>query len=997
MYRKIVPTFVLVCVLTFALANRVLADQDLKPGLAGTYFNSEDFKRPEVGMVDVLTSVDQNWGKSRGRDWSARWKGFIEGPFSGEVTFTAQVNDGIRLKIGKTMVIDGLAPGRARSGKVTMDKGEKTPVILEFVSLNKKAQLHLYWQWQDRQKEIIPPSALSHSTGALPKDVMLFDFDNRPSEHKPSASAGSKELLKQKILSGEGLIGTYYNDDDFGEQETGMIDILPTIDYAWGGNRGSDWSARWFGFVKGPITGEVTFIAEAQDGIHITIGNTVVIDSLKQGGIHTGKVNMTRGQKTPIKLEFVSSSKNALLRLYWQWAGKKKEIIPASALSHSTEELAKDFMVFDFDNRPSEQDNGADDESEVLDFLPRFTGANPPYADTSYHDGRFRPVVGVHNFEVIRCNRTHPQLVTEKVPSYPDAGFENIGFTYNHQPMICYWQNKFWVIYESGPANEHQQPCYALVTWSEDGRNWNKPQTIFPAMKFRNRKEHNELQYSISHQRMNWYVAPDGRLIASNFYGMHSSPNDAKGVGRVVRQIKGPGNYGPIYWVRYNKYQGYSKDNSPHFPYYKEAPDKGFVKAIDSLLANKLMVQQWSYADRDNKDNFFAFAQGRTRHLKAFDWYYLPDGRIVGMWKWKRMAIADKWEPGRISKQGEGENIYYGGAKIWGQRTSDGRYALVYNPVKDTKWRHPLSVTTGNDGLNFDEYFLNVHAETPPMRFGGDNKDGGGAQYVRGIIPGNGTPPDNAMWLVYSCNKEDIFVARVPIPVRGIVQGPVDDNFENMAPGGVVTDWNVYSGIWTPTAVARDNANNVLRLQDKDPYDYAKAVRVFPEATNARISFSLRPQQVGHGDLEIEVLNYKGQRPVRIKLEGKSGRIKANNGANLKDVASFSAGNTLKFDISVDTPKSRFDVQLNGDNIVSGASFAETLDNTDNPYKSRFSIPTVERLVFRTGAYRLNDFSRYGAGGSNYLTDKPDLPNADEAVENAVFDIDDVRISNAKQ
>ncbi|MHC4460798.1 MAG: PA14 domain-containing protein [Planctomycetota bacterium] len=180
------------------------------------------------------------------------------------------------------------------------------------------------------------------------------------------ATVTAEESLRQKVLSGEGLIGTYFNSDDFERPETGMIDLLPTVNYEWGDNRGSDWSARWCGFVRGPITGEVTFIAEVQDGIRLTIGNTVVMDSLQQGGIHTSTVNMTRGQKAPIKLEFVSSTEEALLRLYWQWAGKEKEIIPASALRHSTEGLPKEFMVFDFDNRPSEQDDDDDEEQVIL-------------------------------------------------------------------------------------------------------------------------------------------------------------------------------------------------------------------------------------------------------------------------------------------------------------------------------------------------------------------------------------------------------------------------------------------------------------------------------------------------------------------------------------------------------------------------------------------------------------------------------------------------------
>ena len=807
-------------------------------------------------------------------------------------------------------------------------------------------------------------------------------------------TAQQEQQARQMILEGKGLIGMYYNDDDFSSPETRMIDLLTIVNQQWGGTRGSDWAARWYGFIEGPITDEVTFIAEANDGIRLTIGNTVVIDGLKEDGPRTGTVKMVKGRKDPVKLEFFSSHRKALLRLYWQWPGKAKQLVPASALSHSTADLPKKFLVFDYDNRPSQRSR---DETAVLNFLPRFTGPRPPYADTDYHDGRFRPVVGAHNFEVIRCNRKHPEWVTDDIPHYPDAGFVNVGFTYNHQPMICYWKGLFWVIYESGPVHEHQWPCYALVTWSKDGRHWHKPQTIFPAEKFRNRQEDNEVQYSISHQRMNWYVAPDGRLIAIGFHGMHPSPNNGKGIGRVVREIKGPGDYGPIYWVRYNSYQGYNKDNSPHYPYYKESPDKGFVKAIDSLLANKLMVQQWYEEDGDKESGFFALSGIRTRWLKAFCWYKLPDKRIVGMWKWRKMVVADKWEPGHISEQGTPRDIYYGGAKIWGQKLSDGRYALVYNPVKNTRFRHPLSVTTSADGLNFDTYFLNVQSETPLMRFGGANKDGGGAQYVRGIIPGNGTPPDGAMWLTYSSNKEDIWVARVPVPIRGTVEKDVDDDFEDMKCGGIVTNWTVYSGIWVPVEVVKDNGNNVLRLKDKAPYNYAKAVRVFPETTKAKIAFDLCVKRGGRDGLEIEVENYKGQRPVRIKVDGAAGKILANNGPTLTEVADIPVGKRVRFAINVDTVAGKYSLRVNRKKVLTDASFAEMLDNSDNPYGSKFKTPTVERIEFRTGAYRMQDFSRYGHSGNDFLKDEPDLPNPDDPVDEAIFDIDNFRTRTRTQ
>jgi hypothetical protein len=366
------------------------------------------------------------------------------------------------------------------------------------------------------------------------------------------------------------------------------------------------------------------------------------------------------------------------------------------------------------------------------------------------------------------------------------------------------------------------------------------------------------------------------------------------------------------------------------------------------------------------------------------------------MWKGRWMALADKWERGHFKAVGMGKDIYYSGAKIWGQQTSDGRYAMVYNPVLEG--RNPLSVITSDDGLDFNTYFLNAHAEAPPVRSGGHSKDGGGSGYIRGIIPGNGTTPDKAMWLTFSSNKEDIWVSRVPVPIRGTVKGEINDSFENMKAGGIVENWNIYSGIWTPISVVKNKAGKVLRLQDKDPYEYAKAVRVFPESTLNNISFKLCANQIGSGsgDIEIEVLNYKGQRPVRIKLQGKSGRIKANKGLNMTDVASFTAGQWLKLDISVDTVTGVYDLKINGKEIVSDAAFAEALTFADKPYPSKFRVPTVERIEFRTGGYRMTDYTRYGSGDNGCVKGGGDLPGADEPVNNAVFDIDDFQTSGFK-
>jgi hypothetical protein len=134
-----------------------------------------------------------------------------------------------------------------------------------------------------------------------------------------------------------------------------MIDILTTINHKWGDSRGNDWSARWGGFIEGPVTGEVTFTAEATDGLRLTVGNKVVIDGLRKGGPRTGKVSMTKGKKEPIELGFSCDDGGAVLRLYWQWAGQSRQLVPGSVLSHSPDKVPAEALLFDYDNRLSEQ------------------------------------------------------------------------------------------------------------------------------------------------------------------------------------------------------------------------------------------------------------------------------------------------------------------------------------------------------------------------------------------------------------------------------------------------------------------------------------------------------------------------------------------------------------------------------------------------------------------------------------------------------------------
>ncbi len=578
--------------------------------------------------------------------------------------------------------------------------------------------------------------------------------------------------------------------------------------------------------------------------------------------------------------------------------------------------------------------------------------------DAARHDGGLPPVFGVHNFQVLRANRTYP----------PDANHR--GYTYNHQPMLAYWNGRFYLEYLAAHHNESEDATEAFLTSSDDGVSWTRPVVVFPALEYESWKR------SLAHHRMGFSVAPNGRLLVMSFYGIPQGPtrlpNAGVGIGRAIREIYRDGSLGPIYFIRYMPHSGYNEQtNARWYRSYKSSPDKGFVEACDALLSNKLATQQWWEEDR-SQDGFYALS-GTSEYetLKALSYYHRKDGVVVGLWKFRWAALT--FDEGRSWTQPvKLQSFIYGGAKIWGQRTADERFAVFYNP--DESRRYPLVVSKSDDGVVYDKLWT-VHGEVPEQRFTGAFREAG-PQYVRGIEEGTGKPPGDTVWLSYSMNKEDIWVSSIPLPVRAEAVNWVDDDFEKMAPGPFVKDWNIYSPAWAPVSIAVQNGNQVLRLEDHDLYDYAKAVRIFPKSRSLEVSFRVQPLPSEDGGLEVEMLDSQGHRPVRIQFTAPERSLRANSGDAISAVAGFEKREWITVTIRADVDNGQYDLVVNARPVLRAAKFAQP------------KVAALQRIEFRTGAYRL-DMPRKTE--RQPLMDNG-LPGADEKVAPSVFCIDNVKV-----
>lgn len=578
-------------------------------------------------------------------------------------------------------------------------------------------------------------------------------------------------------------------------------------------------------------------------------------------------------------------------------------------------------------------------------------------ADIRFQDGALRHVQGACCYQVIRGAK---DLAVSP---------EGRGFTYNHAPMLAWFHGKFVLEYLGGPDGEHQPPSAAFVTFSDDGVNWEQPREAFGSIQVPSapycgpgkEKIHELFLPCIVHHRMGFYTSKSGRLLMMTFYGLspdcHMVPNNGYGVGRAVREIYPDFTLSPVYWLRCNKAGGYGKGIAGVYPWFEEAEDAGFVEACHELLADRLATQQWWEEERLDKE-FFTRPDGR-----ALSYYTLPSGRVMGVFKDSLTSWTDdggeSWSPIKKSVSIETAN-----GKVWGQKTPDGKYALVYNPSPDGAHRWPLAVQTGENGVDFNGLSAIV-PEISPCRYEGQLKNLG-AQYMRGITEANQRPEDMAMWIAYSVNKEDIWVCRVPVPVQNICQEQVKDDLAMMTEEALRNTWNLYVPSW---GKAIHEQNHGLLLTDSDPWQRTRAMRLLKPGSRVKIQMELEICQIAEHPAAVFLQDRHGQNAASLVFRP-DGYTAIHCGGADTILCRYENGARMVIDLTADTVENEIFVCVSCGN-----------ESAEKKAASMASVFAVERILFATKytlPYQgLEVNGKYGNIGN--------LPDADQRIAETAF------------
>jgi len=135
-------------------------------GLSGVYYDNADFTGRSVTRVDP--QINFSWGDGRPHPdiepdtFSVRWTGFVRPERDGKYTFTARTDDGVRLWVAGTLIIDqwrDQAPTES-SGSIELRGGTLHALRMDYYENGGGAEAILYWSSDSMPREVIPRSRL---------------------------------------------------------------------------------------------------------------------------------------------------------------------------------------------------------------------------------------------------------------------------------------------------------------------------------------------------------------------------------------------------------------------------------------------------------------------------------------------------------------------------------------------------------------------------------------------------------------------------------------------------------------------------------------------------------------------------------------------------------------------------------------------------------------------------------------------------------------------
>jgi len=144
-------------------------------GVRGEYYKGTNLETLVLSRVDP--GINFNWGAASpgpevpADNFSVRWSGELEVPFTSEWTFTANCDDCVRLWVNDQLLFDkwGQQSGVEWIGITELAAGQKYNVVLEYYENTGDARAILYWSTPSWLSPYQPKQAIPQGAFSLPR------------------------------------------------------------------------------------------------------------------------------------------------------------------------------------------------------------------------------------------------------------------------------------------------------------------------------------------------------------------------------------------------------------------------------------------------------------------------------------------------------------------------------------------------------------------------------------------------------------------------------------------------------------------------------------------------------------------------------------------------------------------------------------------------------------------------------------------------------------
>lgn len=138
-------------------------------GLLGKYYNQSRSFNGMPNLTRIDTVINFNWGGGsplpgiiNTDNFSIRWQGSIEVPFTDTYTFYVISDDGVRLSINNQTIIDAWIPQPPTewNGSIYLQSGHTYPIGIDYFEDGGGAVIQLYWQSSIIPRQVVPKKQL---------------------------------------------------------------------------------------------------------------------------------------------------------------------------------------------------------------------------------------------------------------------------------------------------------------------------------------------------------------------------------------------------------------------------------------------------------------------------------------------------------------------------------------------------------------------------------------------------------------------------------------------------------------------------------------------------------------------------------------------------------------------------------------------------------------------------------------------------------------------